>query len=413
VSATTAPLWLTTDELRAAARLAGVPVPPLAADGDPDDPRVDLAALRGLALRSLVVGLDQGRPEPAGDLATALEALDEPDRVVDVDVEVAARPDGEGEGEAPPGHEADRDVPGPVPTAPGSRLRRRTNHTGGPRGRVTLSSHGSGFVGIRLVSRRPDPPRLRRPDPSPDLAEGTPGDPFDADALADDLIGVAGASGLAAALRPAGARPGQLAPGPAPDGFTVSRDVHVEADALVLAGDPEGATSALADAGVPQPLARRWVGAVAGRASAAAVRVVRRLPGDGVEVRELRWLVDEHGVVWRVDAAAGPDAHDGGPPARDLAAGGWNDPRAPSAPAGPGDLDGGDEQASAVRIVSPVALRAELVALLRPAGPPGGQPAGVSDTGEVRDRDGDHTAGIGRGAGAGGASADVGERRWG
>ncbi len=65
------------DELRAAGRLAGAGMPPLLAEGDPDDPRVDLAALRGLAARGLVVGMEDGDPEPVGDLGDTLAALDD------------------------------------------------------------------------------------------------------------------------------------------------------------------------------------------------------------------------------------------------------------------------------------------------------------------------------------------------
>jgi hypothetical protein len=65
------------DELRAASRLLGAHMPPFLAEGDPDDTRVDLAALRGLAARGLVVGLEVGGPEPVGDLADALAALDD------------------------------------------------------------------------------------------------------------------------------------------------------------------------------------------------------------------------------------------------------------------------------------------------------------------------------------------------
>ncbi len=65
------------DELRAASRLVGAGMPPLLAEGDPDDPRVDLAALRGLAARGLVVGMEDGDPEPVGDLGDTLAALDD------------------------------------------------------------------------------------------------------------------------------------------------------------------------------------------------------------------------------------------------------------------------------------------------------------------------------------------------
>jgi hypothetical protein len=78
-------LVLGVDELRAAARLAGVPVPFLVAADDPHDPRVDLAALRGLAARGLVTGLEAADPEPAGPLATVVDALVEPELVLEVE----------------------------------------------------------------------------------------------------------------------------------------------------------------------------------------------------------------------------------------------------------------------------------------------------------------------------------------
>jgi len=70
-------LVVSVDELRAAGRLVGAGMPPILAEGDPDDPRVDLAALRGLAARGLMSGLEDGDPEPTGELAEVLAALDD------------------------------------------------------------------------------------------------------------------------------------------------------------------------------------------------------------------------------------------------------------------------------------------------------------------------------------------------
>ena len=78
------------DELRVAARLQGAVLPPLLADGDLDDPRVDLAALRGLAARGLVVGLEHGAPEPAGELAAALTRLDDLVALIEMERDLGA-----------------------------------------------------------------------------------------------------------------------------------------------------------------------------------------------------------------------------------------------------------------------------------------------------------------------------------
>jgi len=85
------------DELRAASRLVGANMPPLLAGGDPDDTRVDLAALRGLAARGLVVGLEAGDPEPVGDLADTLAALDDMVALAEVERDLGAETGGTGE----------------------------------------------------------------------------------------------------------------------------------------------------------------------------------------------------------------------------------------------------------------------------------------------------------------------------
>ncbi len=90
-------LVVSVDELRAAGRLVGAGMPPLLAEGDPDDPRVDLAALRGLAARHLVVGLEDGDPEPADDLAVTLAALDDLVALAEVASEPGAATGGAGE----------------------------------------------------------------------------------------------------------------------------------------------------------------------------------------------------------------------------------------------------------------------------------------------------------------------------
>ena len=79
------------DELRAASRLVGASMPPLLAGGDPDDTRVDLAALRGLAARGHVVGLETGDPEPVGDLADTLAALDDMVALAEVERDLGCR----------------------------------------------------------------------------------------------------------------------------------------------------------------------------------------------------------------------------------------------------------------------------------------------------------------------------------
>jgi len=88
---------MSVDELRAASRLVGAGMPPLLAEGDPDDPLVDLAALRGLAARGLVVGLEAADPEPAGDLADALAVLDDMVALVELERELGAAAAGAGE----------------------------------------------------------------------------------------------------------------------------------------------------------------------------------------------------------------------------------------------------------------------------------------------------------------------------
>jgi hypothetical protein len=253
-------LLLSVDELRAAARLAGVPVPPLVAEDDPDDPRVDLAALRGLAARGLVVGLAEADPEPAGILAAALAALDEPTWLLDVELDTSPEPllpaePRAGSGFGGPGRDDD----------PRHGLR-QWNEVQGPGGSASMTALLGGLVHIHLDAERHG---------AAELADrcGLP------DHVATDDIG-----------------------------FEVAVAGHVDADALALQGDLDGAVTILADCGVPVVAARQWVDAVASRRSAAAVRLVRRLDQGVAEVRELRWLVGGDGEVWQVDAGLQQDA---------------------------------------------------------------------------------------------------------
>lgn len=85
-------LVLSADELQAAARVAGITLPPLLAIGDADQPRVDLAALRGLAARSLVAGLGDGLPQLSGALVDALDVLDAPSLVAEAEVDAGGSP---------------------------------------------------------------------------------------------------------------------------------------------------------------------------------------------------------------------------------------------------------------------------------------------------------------------------------
>jgi hypothetical protein len=72
----------TVDELRAAARIGGYWLPAAILDDDDEDLRVDLAALRGLAVRGLVDGVVL-----APDLATVLDPLRDPRTAVEVETE--------------------------------------------------------------------------------------------------------------------------------------------------------------------------------------------------------------------------------------------------------------------------------------------------------------------------------------
>jgi hypothetical protein len=247
-------LVLSVDELQAGARLAGVPVPPMAADDDPDDPRVDLAALRGLAARGLVAGLADADPEPSGLLSAVLAALDEPDWLLDVEIDVDLAPD-----RSP--HQ-----PGNGRSLPGSRQHRRWNSLCGPGGAASVTALLGGLVHVDL------------------------------DAVPDSAAELAVRCGLP----DVGAGRVAPAPGSGSDGFEVKAAAHVEADALALAGELDAAVAALVAAGVPSGAASGWVAAVATYRSAAAVRLARRIGGGAVEERELRWLVGGDDRVWRI-----------------------------------------------------------------------------------------------------------------
>jgi hypothetical protein len=388
------PMLLSVDELRAAARLAGVPVAPLVSDDDPDEPRVDLAALRGLAARGLVVGLAEASPEPAGDLVAALAALDEPEWLLDLDLDRAV--------EDP----SDSAMVGGRAAAaahrPAVERRRqhgeddrnqRWNHAVGPHGSVTLTAVRAGFVhvdwgacldldGLATTCGLPgSPTSLPAPPPGDDEADGDPRGHVDGtaptstqtrlgdDRSADDDGGPGGAAVLIDIQNGSGddgtgdeygdaSRDRPLA------GFEVGSEVHVDADAYALDGDLNAAVTTLVDAGVADSVARQWVDAVASRRSAAAVRVVRRLHGGATEVRELRWLVGGDGQVWRVDggsahgaAGANDTGHRGGDitGSDELAIGGSLVP-----------ISGDDEDRSRVRLVGTGELRAALAEILTP-----------------------------------------------
>lgn len=119
---------VTADELQAAARLAGTALPPTLAAGDADRPRVDLAALRGLAVRGLLRGLGSGRAEPAGPLAAALDVLAHPVVVVEVE----------------------QDTGGTPPTAPG-----RWSLVAGATSAVRLTVRPAGLVDVDEVDGDP------------------------------------------------------------------------------------------------------------------------------------------------------------------------------------------------------------------------------------------------------------------
>lgn len=255
-------LVVSVDELRAAVRLAGVPVPPAAGDDDPDDPRVDLAALRGLAARGLIVGLSEGDPEPAGVLATALAAFDEPDWILDVELDELDRRRESGDGRWPDGH----------------REHRRWNSYNGPHGAASAMVLLGGLMQVDL------------------------------DGVPDSAVDLAARCGLPEESgRPAAEGQGDLPDASVgggtgePDGFEVTTAAHVEADALALAGELAAATAALAEGGARRGPASRWVEAVASHRSAVAVRVARRVADLAIEERELRWLVGGDHRVWQVD----------------------------------------------------------------------------------------------------------------
>lgn len=83
--------------------------------------------------------------------------------------------------------------------------------------------------------------------------------------------------------------------------WTVSAGAYQRCDHLAMAGDEEGAVTALTRAGVQDRSAKAWVAALCGRGSAAAITVVRREPDSGrMEAGELRFVADSLGGAWRV-----------------------------------------------------------------------------------------------------------------
>jgi hypothetical protein len=240
-------LVVSVDELRAVHRLTGLCLPRFVVADDEDDPRVDVAALRGLAARDLVVLSPEcpdspGCPDTPGSpdggvlLADPLVQLLAPShvarRIVEIDVEASGV------------------------------LDRHAVITGEAGTAVVVTEFDGGLVGLRRAKAG----EVRR------------------------LCGVDEVTELGAAMS-----------------FTVCAVALREADELALRGAGPTAVEVLTAAGVGEQTALAWITAVRERTCAVAVAVARSC-GDGgpdgpFEIDEMRWLVTGDGTAWRVTAA--------------------------------------------------------------------------------------------------------------
>lgn len=236
-------LVVTVDEVRALARLDGGSLPAALADDAEPDPRVDAAALRGLAARGLAAvetTTGDGRPAagvvPALALCALMAILDEAVAVVEIDLD-----------------EAGED--------------RRAVVAGGPAGVAALVEGPAGLW--RVV---------------------------DGDDVVDVVATLAGPVLV-------GADP--VGPHPAGGGFSCPAAAHVAADDRLATGDAEGAESILVGAGVATEAATAWTAAVAGRRAAVAVHAAHADGPGRWRLDELRVVIGPDGRRWRLDVVDG------------------------------------------------------------------------------------------------------------
>lgn len=235
-------LVVTVDEVRALARLRGSTLPAALADDDEPEPRVDAAALRGLAARGLAAvagsasdrSVDEVVPAPA--LRALLVLLNDAVTLVEVDVDAGG-------------------------------VDRRAVAAGGPAGTVALVEGPTGLW--RVV---------------------------DGDDLGDMIAALADA--VLTGSDPEG-------PHPAGGGFSCPAGAHAAADDRLAAGDAGGAVALLLGAGVAPDAAQAWATAVTGRRAAVAVHAAHTQGPGRWRLDELRVVVGPDGRRWRLDLVDG------------------------------------------------------------------------------------------------------------
>jgi hypothetical protein len=234
------------DELRALARLAGVPLPPLLLDGwHPDDADVaDTVAVRSLLARGALRLVDVDG-EPSLGLTAATRAALGPLLAPKAYGEVTHLPAG-----------------------------------GAERRQVVVRGDGGT---LRLAEREPDVWTLEWPD-------GT----------VEQVIGR-----LAADVLDGGARPAALG-----GRVTVQAAVLREADRLAAAGRPGAAVPLLVEAGVARDDALSWAAVLRHRVATGAVRLARQVAPDVYVGGDVCWVDGGVAGVWRVEDAQPADPAD-------------------------------------------------------------------------------------------------------